>query len=67
MEDYRQGHIPDVIVDDGGDMTLIHEGKKADELFLKDGTIPDPISTENAGFNIFPNHHQAPTRKWRDG
>ena len=31
---------------------LIHKGKKADELFLNDGTIPDPISTENAQFKI---------------
>ena len=35
-------------------MTLfIHESKKAEYLFLKDGTIPDPSSTENAEFNIF--------------
>ena len=28
-EDDGKGHIPDLIVDDGGDMTLlIHEGKK---------------------------------------
>ena len=26
---------------------LIHEGKKADNLFLKGGTIPGPSSTEN--------------------
>ena len=32
---------------------IIHEGKKADHLFLKDGTIPDPIYTENVEFNIF--------------
>ena len=48
-----KGHRPDMIVVDGGDTTiLIHEGKKADDLFLKDGTIPDPRSTENAQFKI---------------
>ena len=31
---------------------LIHEGKKADYLFLNYGTIPDPSSTENVDFNI---------------
>lgn len=40
-------------MDDGGDMTLIlHEGKKAEDLFLKDGTLPDPDSTDNAEFKI---------------
>ena len=48
-----KGHGPDIIVDDGGDMTLlIHEGKKAEDAFLKDGTIPDPTSTDNAEFKI---------------
>merc|ERR1711906_52642 len=52
-EDDGQGHGPDIIVDDGGDMTLlIHEGKKAEDLFLKDGTVPDPESTDNAEFKI---------------
>ena len=31
---------------------LIHEVKNAGKLFLKDGTIPDPISTYNAEFKI---------------
>jgi len=52
-EDDGKGHGPDLIVDDGGDMTLIiHEGKKAEDLFLKDGTVPDPSSTDNAEFKI---------------
>jgi len=52
-EDDGKGHGPDLIVDDGGDMTLIiHEGKKAEDLFLKDGTVPDPTSTDNAEFKI---------------
>jgi adenosylhomocysteinase len=52
-ENDGKGHGPDLIVDDGGDMTLlIHEGKKAEDLFLKDGTVPDPTSTDNAEFKI---------------
>eukprot|EP00547_Thalassionema_nitzschioides_P004884 CAMPEP_0194199150 /NCGR_PEP_ID=MMETSP0156-20130528/263_1 /TAXON_ID=33649 /ORGANISM="Thalassionema nitzschioides, Strain L26-B" /LENGTH=481 /DNA_ID=CAMNT_0038924003 /DNA_START=32 /DNA_END=1477 /DNA_ORIENTATION=- len=52
-EDDGKGHGMDIIVDDGGDMTLlIHEGKKAEDLFLKDGTLPDPSSTDNAEFVI---------------
>merc|ERR1712085_245727 len=48
-----KGHGPDLIIDDGGDMTLlIHEGKKAEDVFLKDGTLPDPSSTDNAEFKI---------------
>jgi len=42
-----------MIVDDGGDMTLlIHEGKKAEIAYAKDGTLPDPNSTDNAEFKI---------------
>jgi len=42
-----------LIVDDGGDATLlIHEGVKAEAAFLKDGTVPDPSSTDDAEFKI---------------
>ena len=42
---------PDLIVDDGGDATmLIHEGRKAEEKYAKDGSLPDPASTTNAEF-----------------
>jgi len=52
-EDDGQGDGPDLIVDDGGDMTLlIHEGFKAEELFEKNGTFPDPESTTNTEFKI---------------
>ena len=52
-EDNRKGRRSDLIVNDLGDMTLlIHEGKKAEELFTKDGTIPEPIYTYNVEFNI---------------
>lgn len=41
----------DMIVDDGGDMTLlIHEGVKAEKIYAKDKTLPDPNSTDNAEF-----------------
>jgi len=44
---------PYVIVDDGGDATLlIHEGVKAEKAFEKDGTLPDPDSTENEEFKV---------------
>jgi adenosylhomocysteinase len=44
---------PNLIVDDGGDATLlIHEGVKAEKLFKENGTLPDPSSTEDAEFKI---------------
>eukprot|EP00177_Eucheuma_denticulatum_P005893 GFKZ01010733.1.p1 GENE.GFKZ01010733.1~~GFKZ01010733.1.p1 ORF type:complete len:492 (+),score=81.95 GFKZ01010733.1:290-1765(+) len=50
---WPDGSGPDLIVDDGGDATLlIHEGFKAEVLFEKDGTLPDPESTDNAEFKI---------------
>jgi len=42
-----------MIVDDGGDATLlIHEGLKAEAAFKADGTKPDPSSTEDPEFKI---------------
>merc|ERR1712056_18709 len=36
---------------DGGDATLlIHKGKEFEEKFAKDGSLPDPASTDNAEF-----------------
>eukprot|EP00894_Picocystis_sp_ML_P001303 jgi/Pico_ML_1/51820/g2665.t2 len=50
---WGDGEGPDMIVDDGGDATLlIHEGEKAEKLYAKDGTLPDPTSTDNAEFKI---------------
>jgi adenosylhomocysteinase len=44
---------PSLIVDDGGDATLlIHEGVKAEADFKASGTLPDPNSTEDAEFKI---------------
>merc|ERR1712039_670875 len=38
----------DQLVDDGGDATLlIHKGKEFEAKFAKDGTLPDPSSTDN--------------------
>jgi len=42
---------PNLIVDDGGDATLlIHEGAKWEDSFAKDGKLPDPKSTDNEEF-----------------
>ncbi|CAN8064480.1 unnamed protein product [Agarophyton chilense] len=50
---WPDGSGPDIIVDDGGDATLlIHEGFKAEIAFKKDGTLPDPDSTDNAEFKV---------------
>merc|ERR1719353_1160864 len=39
---------PDLIVDDGGDATmLIHKGREYETKYAKDGTLPDPASTSN--------------------
>jgi len=41
----------DQLVDDGGDATLlVHKGKEFEGKFAKDGTLPDPNSTENVEF-----------------
>lgn len=60
----------DMIVDDGGDMTLlIHEGVKAEKAFEKDGTLPDPDSTDNAEFKcvltIIKREMPKNPKKWR--
>jgi len=42
---------PNLIVDDGGDATLlIHKGYEAEDAFAKDGTLPDPDSADNEEF-----------------
>ncbi|CAI5988196.1 unnamed protein product [Closterium sp. NIES-65] len=51
--DWGVGSGPDLIVDDGGDATLlIHEGVKAEIEFEKSGAVPDPESTTNPEFQI---------------
>jgi adenosylhomocysteinase len=50
--DDGKGNGPDLIVDDGGDMTLlIHEGFKAEIAFAKDGTLPSE-STPRCFFSL---------------
>merc|ERR1719323_207139 len=40
-------------VDDGGDATLlIHKGKAAEEAYAKDGSLPDPATTEDAELKV---------------
>jgi adenosylhomocysteinase len=43
------GHSgPEILIDDGGDATLLmHEGVKYEIEFEKNGTLPDPNSTKN--------------------
>lgn len=42
---------PDILVDDGGDATLlIHEGVKAERHFAKTGELPDPSKFDNLEF-----------------
>jgi len=44
---------PDLIVDDGGDATLlVHEGVKWEKEFKDSGKLPDPKSTDDAEFSI---------------
>jgi len=51
MLTWPNGDGPDILVDDGGDATLlIHEGVKAERAFAKNGELPDPASTTNAEF-----------------
>ena len=51
--DWGPGGGPDLIMDDGGDTTLlIHEGMKAEIAYAKDMTLPDPASMTNADFKI---------------
>jgi len=48
---WPDGRGPEQIVDDGGDSTLLlHEGKKFEDAHAKDGSLPDPNSTDNAEF-----------------
>lgn len=50
---WPDGSGPDIIVDDGGDATLlIHEGFKAEKAYEKNGALPDPESVDNAEFKI---------------
>ncbi len=44
---FPDGGGPNMIVDDGGDATLlVHLGAEAEQAYEKDGTLPDPNSTD---------------------
>jgi len=65
------GEGPDLIVDDGGDATLlIHEGVKAEKAFEADGSKPDPSTTDNPEFKIvltmIRDGLEASPSKWRN-
>jgi len=59
---------PDMIIDDGGDATmLVHEGVKAEAQFEKDGTLPDPESAKGefkCVLNIIKNSIPKDPKKW---
>jgi adenosylhomocysteinase len=51
MLTWPNGDGPDILVDDGGDATLIiHEGVKAERNFAKLGEDPDPDKYDNPEF-----------------
>lgn len=51
MLTWPNGDGPDLLVDDGGDATLlIHEGVKYERIFAKTGDIPHPDQFENKEF-----------------
>merc|ERR1711907_894642 len=51
MLTWPDGDSADILVDDGGDATLlIHEGVKAERQFAKTQELPDPASTDNLEF-----------------
>lgn len=51
--DWGPGGGPDLVVDDGGDMTLlIHEGVRAEEAYEKTGELPNTESTDSVEFRM---------------
>jgi len=51
--DWPNGDGPNMLVDDGGDATLlIHEGVKYEAQYKKDGSLPNPDSTDNEEMKI---------------
>lgn len=53
MLTWPNGDGPDLLVDDGGDATLlIHEGVKAERTYAKTGELPDPEKIDNKEFKI---------------
>merc|ERR1719429_528008 len=61
---------PNLIVDDGGDATLlIHEGVAWEEKFEKDGKLPNPEDTDNLEmkevYKVIAQELQKNPKKWR--
>merc|ERR1719323_749544 len=61
---------PNLIVDDGGDATLlIHEGVAWEEKFEKDGKLPNPDDTDNLEmkevYKVIAQELQKNPKKWR--
>lgn len=53
MLTWPNGEGPNIIVDDGGDATLlIHEGVKFERVYEKTGDLPDPSKFTNKEFKI---------------
>ena len=52
-KDDGKGFGPDMIVDDGGDMTLlVHKGVEYEAAYAEDGSLPDPGTTDDAEMKI---------------
>jgi len=50
---WPDGEGPDMIVDDGGDATLlVHEGVKFERQYEKTGDLPDPDKVDNKEVKI---------------
>lgn len=48
MMTWPNGDGPDMLVDDGGDATLlVHDGVKFERVFAKTGELPDPDKFDN--------------------
>jgi len=61
---WPEGVGPKMLVDDGGDATLlIHEGVKWEKKFAADGSLPDAASTTNAEFKCVLNTLKASIQK----
>jgi len=68
---WPDGSGPNIIVDDGGDATLlIHEGVKREAEFKASGKIPSPDETDNEEFkcvlSIIANTLKTTPTKWTD-
>jgi adenosylhomocysteinase len=63
---------PDILIDDGGDATLLmHEGVKYEKLYEENGVLPDPEFTKNPEMKeilkiLKKELLSGNSRKWRD-